>query len=268
MSNIYPNILFDTEIPQIIFAVLGLSITIATFLPALVYSYNKDILKSLLQPNPEKDGDKWIRIVSFIYTNDLLLTQSMIQVVFSAFYGLLLFTDYTMKFNYCPKVWLICFPAFIILGFHWKLAFFWSKKKIKELFTSLEKENKISFWKDAYSTKKIWTIISIINLSLTSIFILLVFFFFLIFEKCQCRSHIIILFICVEAMILICLSVSWLIPLIRYNPLMSEVDEYTSIYLEKEERIREERIREEKENREKEGEIGEKITNDDPIKGN
>jgi len=218
---------YPESLPGIIYGILGLSITIATFLPALVYSYNKDLLTNLTQPKIETKKEVWQRVTSFIFTNDLLLTQSMMQVFFASIYGLLIFTSYTVVFNQLLKIWLITLPVLLTLGFHWYFAFFWSKQKIQE---TLENENIKEYWVDRDKTKHFWQIISFINLSVTTIDVLIIFYFVEIWNIDDFVQFMVVFFICFLSFTLISFSVSWIIPLVKYKPLQSEVEEYILLY--------------------------------------
>ena len=216
------------DIPTIVFGILGLSITIATFLPALVYSYNKDLLTNLIKPKFEKKQAVWRRVISFIFTNDLLLTQSMIQVFFSSIYAILIFAKYSFQQDSFWYNFIFFNFSFIVVIFHFYLAFFYSNGKILDMKKNSKNILKY-FWCNYYKTYKYWYYFSLTNLIITLVFILLIF--------CNpfnlLTRFIITYFMSYLSFILITYSISWLIPLIVYSPLQSEVADYVDLYIDK-----------------------------------
>lgn len=219
------------SMPEVTYGILGLSITIATFLPALVYSYSEGLLAGLMKPKMEENEDVWKRIISFIFTNDLILTQSMIQVFFSALYGVLIFTSFIVEgTNPYLYIVLFTFPALLFLFLHWSYAYFYSGKKIDDFKTyEIESKKIIEYWVSYPYITKWWKIFTLINLSVTSALSLYIFYIqndlFAFFTINDAK----IFFICFLSVILISYSVSWLIPLILHRPLTSEVEDYIKI---------------------------------------
>jgi len=224
---------FHNNIPTIIFGILGLSITIATFLPALVYSYNKDLLKNLKEPKWEKNQTVWKRVISFINTNDLLLTQSMMQVLFASIYAILIFSKnfivYTSDIGKFRENCIFLLLISIALFCHWRYAYFYSKRKIKEF----EKgDNTIIkyFWCDFKKTVTWWKRVILTNLIITTLVLLWIFW---PLNDNDIVKNYIIYFMAYMSLVLIAFSVSWLLPLIIYSPLQSEIVDYAKIYQEK-----------------------------------
>jgi len=226
---------FPESVPGIIYGILGLSITIATFLPALVYSYNKDLLENLRKPQLEKNERVWKRVIGFILTNDLLLTQSMIQVLFASAYGVLIFTIFIIKLDKNFEIILFTFPALFILCLQWSFSFFYSKKNI-ELYRSKSiningsEINITKYWEYFKQTEKLWKYFTSINLLITTICVLFIFYFQEFGFAFISTYYVIVFFICFLSLVLIIYSVSWLIPLVVYSPLTSEVEEYIVMF--------------------------------------
>lgn len=217
--------------PEVTYGILGLSITIATFLPALVYSYSEGLLSGLMKPKLENDEKVWQRIISFIFTNDLILTQSMIQVFFSALYGVMIFTSFIVEIpNPYLNIFLFTFPALLFLFSHWSYAYYYSKRKINDFKNyKIESRNVVDYWVSYKYISKWWQRFTLINLAITSSLILYIFYIqkdlFDFFKINDAK----IFLICFLSIILIAYSVSWLIPLILHRPLTSEVEDYIKV---------------------------------------
>lgn len=219
------------SLPDITFGILGLSITIATFLPALVYSYSKDLLKGLMYPKMESDEKIWKRVISFIFTNDLILTQSMIQVFFSAVYGLLIFASFIINFESQWHIFIFTFPSLFFLFLQCSYAFKYSRKKIDNFTKST---NKIKEYWSSYSfVTNWWKRFAILNLSITSICIFFIFYIRYFLGISNNNDYIVyfkLFFVCFLSIVLIAYAVSWLIPLVLHQPLTSEVEDYIRVY--------------------------------------
>lgn len=212
-----------SELPSATFGILGLAITIATFLPALVYSYSKDMLKNLVEPQLEEKEKIWIRIISFISTNDLILTQSMIQVFFSSIYGILCFTGCYVDRS------IIRWLALIALILQW-IVYFCSEIVIKK---SQELKDELNhFWLKEKATIGIWRLLTLINLLITSFFIWILFFYTFEMFNVYMLEVFSVFFTSFLSFVLISYSVSWLIPLVMFSPLMSEVEDYAERFKE------------------------------------
>lgn len=146
-SNIDPNeltvALNDGMVPNISYQLLGLAMALASFLPALLYSYAKDFLD-------ERDGINDINAykkyknnaIGFVYSIDIILTQSIIFVLFSILYSIIVFLGTTMKnceSFFCDKTTV---KIILFINFWHFIALFFSDKQMDGMFLDIKQYNK------------------------------------------------------------------------------------------------------------------------------
>lgn len=136
----------NTELPEIVFQLLAIAMALAAFLPALIYSYSKDLLDELEQCfehtahiNVSKELVEFTNnIPKFVFAVDLIVTQSIILVIFSAFLGITIFFS-----TLIPHRGIYIGVALIILSIFYAFRLYLSYKQITEMKNCFE-----LFWKD------------------------------------------------------------------------------------------------------------------------
>ncbi len=239
----------ENKVPEISFQFLAIAMALAAFLPALVYSYVKELVDELEQtftefkkPNSKKkkkfDSIKE-NITRFVFAIDMILTQSMILVAFSGLIGIIIYLS-----SFMIEYWLAFGIALIVIMFIYIGSLIWSWRKINLYQATFNLHWKGKYIKDLNGKSKwlfgwkfyrtLWVILT--GLLSTIILICAMYYTYiqqnnsflcaeqikdLYFKKGYVPLNIIL---SVLTLSLIMAAISWLIPLIHYTPLMGRLD--------------------------------------------
>lgn len=227
------NSLSDSLIPQLSFQLLAIAMALAAFLPVLIYTYAKDLLRDivtiaelirendskledikdteeknrLLKKHKELD-DRKKRITSFLYSIDLIVTQSIFLVLLVAFEGLVIYIQSITQLS----VHITSILLIILYIIYFYKPFRYSFNYIFTLSDIIKKN-----WTDYQKYQKTWLglIIFYIGTSVTLIILHL-------FNVWLYSLFMILAFSTVYLLISACI---WIFPLIQYSPLQASIED-------------------------------------------
>lgn len=190
---------------QISFQLLVITIALAAFLPALVYTYSYNLLKEVKNVTAQSKNN----MISFVLSLDFILTQSMFLVLVSGLAGVTIF----ISAGYQSKQGIITTGILLIV---WYFLYFWITIGYSNCKMKQDKEYLNKQWPAWKKYRLIWLFVVLAHILSSIIFSIL----YICNWPSTNRSLWLAWILGTSSWWLIFAATIWIVPLIQYSPLM------------------------------------------------